>query len=111
MTTLTTLCATQQVRSTVTGPGEVTVTLTGRVDQRVATEASNAIRGLVALGAERLTVDLAGAHDIEVCLLTVLARVHGWLELTITGIVVPELLPALQDAQPDEAFVIYAAVR
>lgn len=106
-----TLCLTQQVHSAVAGPAEAVVTLSGRIDRRVATEASNAIRGLVALGAERLTVDLADAHDIDVHLLTVLARVRGWLMLELTGIVIPELLPALRDAGPDEVFVIYEAVQ
>lgn len=106
-----TSCRTQQVHSAVTGPGEVVVTLSGRVDRRVAVEASGMIRGLVALGAKRLTVDLAKAYDIDVRLLTVLARVRTTVELTITGVVVPELLPALRDAGPDEAFVIYEAVR
>jgi hypothetical protein len=111
MSILTTPCPMGAVHSTVTGPGEVVITLHGRIDRCAAIEMFDAVRGLIVLGADRVTVDLSGAHDVDVHLLTALACIRSWAHLTIVGIVVPELLPALHDAQPDEAFVIYEAVR
>lgn len=109
------------VQGNLTSPEEATVLLFGRIDRHAALEASGMIRGLIATGARRVTVNLAGAHDVDTQLLTILARLHDQLTdlsgpdspagLWVTGAVVPELMPAMRDAELDEAFVVYKAVR
>jgi hypothetical protein len=110
-----------RVHGEVTTPQRAVVTLTGRIDRAVAVEVSVTIKGLLARGAHLMSVDVSGAYDIDPHLLTVLALTRTDLArlaeteppaaLSVTGVVVPEILVALRDAGPDEAFVVYESVR
>lgn len=110
-----------RVHGDVTGPQQAVVTLAGRIDRAAAIEVSATIKGLLARGAHLMAVDVSGAYDIDPYLLRVLAVTRAYLArlaeteppaaLSVTGVVVPEILVALRDAGPDEAFVVYESVR
>jgi hypothetical protein len=93
-----------------------TVLIFGRADRAAISEASGAIRGLRAVGLRHVVIDVSGALDCDGRLLTMLARAHAQLAddtgtLEITGVKLPQFLPALRTAALDEVFVIYDAVR
>lgn len=97
-----------------------TVVVAGPANRAAVTEASRSLRGLIEAGVRHLVVDVSGVYDVDGRLLTVLARTRARLadldapatgSLTVVGVVLPQFLPALQAAGPDEVFVIYDAVR
>jgi hypothetical protein len=87
----------------------------GRADRAMASQVSGVMRGLCAVGVLHLVVDLSGAFDCDVRLLSVLSRAHTRLSdragtLRIVGVELPEILTALHLAALDEIFVIYQSV-
>jgi hypothetical protein len=103
-------------RTVVYTDARPTVLIFGRADRAAINEASGAIRGLRAVGLPHVVVDVSGALECDGRLLTMLARVHAQLvdatgTLEITGVKLPQFLPAPRTATLDEVFVIYDAVR
>lgn len=107
---------TAPARTVVYTGNRPTVLIFGRADRAAINEASGSIRGLRAVGQRHVVVDVSGAVECDGRLLTMLARTHAQLAddtgtLEITGVKLPQFLPALRTATLDEVFVIYDAVR
>ena len=96
-----------------------TVVLSGPADHEAITRVANTIADLISTGVRHLIVDVSGVYDVEVELLTMFARTRDALatafavegSLTIVGVKLPQFLPAMRDAQVDEVFLVYDAIR
>ena len=92
------------------------VQVLGRVDRAAISQIRAAIRGLRAAGARHLVVDLSAVTDCDERLLNFLAGARAQLlddrgTLTLAGVNLPQLLPALRETTVDGVFVVYDALR
>jgi hypothetical protein len=96
-----------------------TIVMSGPADHEAITRAANTIADLISTGVRHLIVDVSGIYDVEVDLLTMFACTRAALatafavegSLTIVGVKLPQFLPAMRDAQVDEVFLVYDALR
>jgi hypothetical protein len=96
-----------------------TIVMSGPADDEAITRAAKAISDLISTGVRHLSVDVSGVYDVEVELLTMFACTRAALatafavegSLTIVGVKLPQFLPAMRDAQVDEVFLVYDAIR
>jgi len=96
-----------------------TIVMSGPADHEAITRVANTISDLISTGVRHLIVDVSGIYDVEVELLTMFACTRAALatafavegSLTIVGVKLPQFLPAMRDAQVDEVFLVYDAIR
>jgi hypothetical protein len=96
-----------------------TIVMSGPADHEAITRVAKAISDLISTGVRHLSVDVSGVYDVEVELLTMFACTRAALatafavegSLTIVGVKLPQFLPAMRDAQVDEVFLVYDAIR
>jgi hypothetical protein len=96
-----------------------TIVMSGPADHEAITRVANTISDLISTGVRHLSVDVSGVYDVEVELLTMFACTRAALatafavegSLTIVGVKLPQFLPAMRDAQVDEVFLVYDAIR
>jgi anti-anti-sigma regulatory factor len=93
-----------------------TTIVVGAGDRIAAGHLARYLDAVIGVGARDLIVDVSAVDECDGRLLTVLARARAELldrggVLEVTGVSLPHFLDALQDAGPDEAFVVYDALR
>ena len=96
-----------------------TIVMSGPADHEAITRVANTISDLISSGVRHLAVDVSDVYDVEVELLTMFACTRAALatafavegSLTIVGVKLPQFLPAMRDAQVDEVFLVYDAIR
>jgi anti-anti-sigma regulatory factor len=94
----------------------ITTVVVGAGDRITADHLARYVDALIGQGALELIIDVSAVDACDGRLLTVLARARADLldrggVLEVTGVSLPPFLDALQAAGPDEAFVVYDALR